>query len=178
MTTLRMLPPEVAGVASQAPTIQDIVLTHGKYIWRLLRYLGIPTRDLDDVCQDVFATVHQKLDRLADDGVRPWLSTICVNHAKNYRRRARFQREVLVDDVPDAVIAATQEASFDRARAQSLLVTLLDRLDEDRRTVFVLHAIEEIPMEQVSKIVGCPVSTAYARYQRARTELERKLRKS
>jgi RNA polymerase sigma-70 factor (ECF subfamily) len=180
MLSLRMLPPEVTGVAPEAPAVpclHDIVLAHGKYVWRLLRYLGVPTRDLDDVCQDVFATAHQKLGRVSDGGIRPWLSTICLNHAKNYRRRARFQREVLVDDVPDSALVATPEANLDRARKQSLLLTLLDGLDEDRRTVFVLHAIEDIPMEQVSKLVGCPLSTAYARYQRAYTELERKLKK-
>lgn len=179
MTTLRMLPPEEAAcVAPQAPSIREIVLSHGRFVWRLLRYLGVPRRDIDDVCQEVFATVHNKLDRLADGGVQPWLSAICINHAKNYRRRARFQREVLVDDVPDSEIAATQEVNLDRARAQRVLLTALDTLDEDCRTVFVFHAIEEIPMEQVSKIVGCPVSTAYARYQRARTTLERKLRRA
>ncbi|MBN9163561.1 MAG: hypothetical protein BGO98_17910 [Myxococcales bacterium 68-20] len=177
MISLRLLPPEVTGVAPEAPCIRDIVLSHGKYVWRLLRYLGVPTRDLDDVSQDVFATVYQKLDRVSDGGIRPWLSTICLNHAKNYRRRARFQREVLVDDVPDSALAATPEARLDRARKQSLLLTLLDDLDEDRRAVFVLHAIEDIPMEQVSKLIGCPVSTAYARYQRAYVELERKLKK-
>ena len=177
MISLRLLPPEVTGVAPEAPCIRDIVLSHGKYVWRLLRYLGVPARDLDDVCQDVFATAYQKLDRVEDGGIRPWLSAICLNHAKNYRRRARFQREVLVDDVPDSALAATPEASLDRARKQSLLLTLLDDLDEDRRAVFVLHAIEDIPMEQVSKLIGCPLSTAYARYQRAYVELERKLKK-
>ncbi|AKV03939.1 RNA polymerase sigma factor RpoE [Labilithrix luteola] len=163
--------------APDTADIREVVLAHGRYVWRLLRYLGVPTRDLDDVCQDVFATVYQKLDQLSDDGIRPWLSTICINHAKNYRRRARVQREVLVDDVPDSFVVTTPDVSLDRARKHNELLALLDDLDEERRTVFVLHAIEDIPMEQVSKLVGCAVSTAYSRYERAYAELEKKLRK-
>ena len=166
---------EKTSVATQAQSIRDVVFSHGRYVWRLLRYLGVADRDLDDVCQDVFTTAHRKLGELSDDGLRPWLHTICVYHAKNYRRRARHHREMLVDEVPDSVVTAPQEESLDLARAQRLLLALLDRLDEDKRTIFVLHAIEEVPMEQVAKIVGCPLSTAYARFQRARVELEKKL---
>jgi RNA polymerase sigma-70 factor, ECF subfamily len=175
MTALRMLPSDGTRLVTQAPSLRDIVLTHGRYVWRLLRYFGVADRDLDDVCQDVFTTVHRKLDDLSDDGLRPWLHTICINHAKNYRRRARHHREMLVDDVPESVVSAPQEESLELEQAQRLLLVLLDRLDEDRRAIFVLHAIEELPMEQVAKIVGCPLSTAYFRFQRARVELEEKL---
>lgn len=50
-------------------------------------------------------------------------------------------------------------ADFDR---------LLSALDEDRRTVFVLYEVEELPMEEVATIVGCPVATAYSRLRAAR----------
>ncbi|MDF2697031.1 MAG: polymerase sigma factor RpoE [Labilithrix sp.] len=175
MTALTMPPTDGTRLVTQAPSVRDIVLTHGRYVWRLLRYFGVADRDLDDVSQDVFTTVHRKLDDLSDDGLRPWLHTICVNHVKNYRRRARHRRETLVDNVPEAVVSAPQEETLELAQAQRLLLVLLDRLDEDRRTVFVLHAIEEVPMEQVAKIVGCPLSTAYFRFQRARVELEKEL---
>jgi RNA polymerase sigma-70 factor (ECF subfamily) len=175
MTALRILASDGTGVATRAHNIRDIVFSHGRYVWRLLRYLGVADRDLDDVCQEVFTTVDQKLDGLADGGLRPWLHTICLYHAKNYRRRARHRREMLVDVVPDSAVSAPQEESLELARAQRLLLDLLDRLDEDRRAIFVLHAIEELPMEQVAKIVGCPLSTAYFRFQRARAELEQKL---
>ncbi len=175
MTALRMHSSNTSGVAVAARSVREIVLTHGQYVLRLLRYLGVDDRDLDDVAQEVFMTVHRKLDDLSDDGLRPWLHTICFNHARSYRRRARRHRELLVDDVPESATAPPQEQTLELARAQRLLLALLDRLDEEKRTIFVLHAIEELPMEQVAKIVGCPLSTAYSRFHRARVELEEKL---
>lgn len=168
-TTLHSTDAEVA----TAPSLREIVLTHGEYVWRLLRYLGVADRDLDDVCQDVFTTVYKKLGDLRDDGLRPWLHTMCIQHARNYRRRASRHREMLMEDLPESVAPALQEETVDRARAQELLLVVLERLDEDKRAIFVLHAIEELPMGEVAKLVGCSVSTAYLRLKQARKELEK-----
>lgn len=158
-----------------APSMREIVLTHGEYVWRLLRYFGVAERDLEDVCQDVFTTVHKKLADLRDDGLRPWLHTMCIQHARNYRRRASRNREMLVEELPEPLAPALQEETVHRARAQELLIAMLDRLDEDKRAIFVLHAIEEHPMGEVAKLVGCSVSTAYLRFKQARQELEKRM---
>jgi RNA polymerase sigma-70 factor (ECF subfamily) len=175
MTALKIAPSHRAGVLGKTPDLRAIILAHGQYVWRLLRYLGVGRSDLEDVCQEVFTTAHRRLGKLEDDGVRPWLHVICVNHAKNYRRHARRHPEVLVDRLPESGVSPQQEQNVDLAHTQRRLLELLDLLDEDKRVVFVLHTIEEVPMEQVAKIVGCPLSTAYSRFQRARAELERKL---
>ena len=175
MTAVRMVSPDRTSLVHQAPCIREIVHSHGRYVWRLLRYLGVGDQDLEDMCQEVFTTAHRKLGDLADDGLRPWLRAICLNHAKNYRRRARRHREMLVDEMPEPVAPASQEEGLELAQAQKLLLTLLDRLEEDCRTIFVLHRVEEMPMEQVAKIAGCPLSTAYSRYRRACAGLEKAL---
>ncbi|AKV02443.1 RNA polymerase sigma factor RpoE [Labilithrix luteola] len=162
---------EVTSVSS-APTVREIVLSHGRYVWRLLRFLGVPERDLDDLCQEVFTTVHQKRGALSDTGLRSWLYAICTNHARNYRKRAHHRREALVEAIPESSVAPSQEEGLELAQAQEQLLLLLDRLDDDKRTIFVLHAIEEVSMEDAAEIVGCPLSTAYFRFRRARAQLE------
>lgn len=164
--------------ATRAPIVQQLVLAHGKYVWRLLRYLGVADRDLDDVMQDVFATAYEKLGDIAEEAaLRSWLYATCVFHAKNYRRRAHRHRETLVADLPESVSPAAQEYELELARAQELLLVLLERLDEEKRMVFVLHAIEELPMTDVAKAVGCRLSTAYFRFNRARAELRKGMSK-
>lgn len=160
-------------VVPRIPTARELVFTYGKYVWRLLRYLGVADRDLDDVCQEVFTTALRRIDSLTDDGIRPWLHAICINHAKNYRRRASRRRELLVETLPEPTVSGQQEENLDRSRARELLPTLLDRLDDDHRAAFVLFSIEGVPMEQVAKTLGCPLSTAYVRVQRARKQLEK-----
>jgi RNA polymerase sigma-70 factor (ECF subfamily) len=45
---------------------------------------------------------------------------------------------------------------------------LLGRLDDEKRTVFVLYELEELPMIEVAQAVGCPLQTAYSRLHAAR----------
>jgi RNA polymerase sigma-70 factor (ECF subfamily) len=67
---------------------------------------------------------------------------------------------------------AGQEQSLERARARQQLDRMLDALDEDKRTVFVLYELERLPMNDVAAACGCPVQTAYSRLHAARRELE------
>ncbi len=47
----------------------------------------------------------------------------------------------------------------------------LDRLDEDKRAVFVLAELEEMPAPQIAEAVGTNVNTVYSRLRAARAEL-------
>ena len=61
---------------------------------------------------------------------------------------------------------------LERTRARALLDELLDTLDDDKRQVFVLYEIEELPMREVIEIVGCPLQTGYSRLHAARKQLK------
>lgn len=68
-------------------------------------------------------------------------------------------------------IVAAEASQFDevvRGELRGTLNEILDELDEDKRVVFVLHEIEELPMKQIAEIVSCPLQTAYSRLHAAR----------
>src|SRR5256885_879712 len=67
---------------------------------------------------------------------------------------------------------APQDAEVDRRIARRMLDDILDTLDEDKRFVFVLHEIEQVPMEEIAGLVGCPVQTAYSRHRAATRYVE------
>jgi len=160
----------VASPASPAAvaTSAEIFRAHGAFVFRLLRRLGVPDADLDDVTQDVFISVHRSLDRYEErNQMRSWLYRICVREASRHRRGRPPAGTVDVDlleqpsgsSPEDAAQANQARADFDR---------LLAVLDEDRRNVFVLYEVEELSMEEVATVVGCPLATAYSRLRSAR----------
>ena len=65
-------------------------------------------------------------------------------------------------------VNAAQEDDADRRRALDLLDVALEKLDPDKRAVFVFFEVEEMSMNDVASAVGCPVQTAYARLYAAR----------
>ena len=170
--------PAVAGVAP-APLDEAAVFdAHGPYVLRVVRYLGVTDREVMDVAQDVFLRAFTKLaDWDASRGsLRSWLYGYCVHVVANHRRLRRHTRETLGHD-PDsrATDAAGQEESVARAEARARLIAALDTLTEEQRTVTVLHAIEELPMSEVTSILAIPLTTGYSRYEAARKALRRAL---
>jgi RNA polymerase sigma-70 factor (ECF subfamily) len=138
----------------------------------VLRRLGVPDADADDVLQEVFVIVHRKLPGFEGrSSVRTWLYSICVRVASDYRLRTRARREA-PSEVAEVAIEAGQEAHVETAQARILLDRVLDALDDSKRAVFVLHEIEELPMSEIASALECPVQTAYSRLHAARREFE------
>jgi len=139
------------------------------FVWRVLGRLGVARPDVPDVGQEVFLIVHR---RLADyDGrvpVRAWIYGICLRQAADYRRRIRRRRELPADALPQRATPAGQERELELRRARARLFAVLETLDADKREVFVLYELEELPMNEVARIVDCPLQTAYSRLHAAR----------
>jgi RNA polymerase sigma-70 factor, ECF subfamily len=157
-------------MTSPRPTSRQVFDEHAPYVFRVLRYLGVRDADVPDVCQEVFITVHRKLEGFEGrSSLRTWLYRICQRAASDHRRRAYMRHEVVTDassaelDRPDA-----HDDGGSRLEARSALAFLLDRLDEPKRDVFVLYEIEGLTMREVCDILDCPLQTAYSRLHAAR----------
>jgi RNA polymerase sigma-70 factor (ECF subfamily) len=142
------------------------------FVRTVLRRLGVPLADRDDLLQEVFFVVCRKLPGY--DGRAPfraWLYGICLRTVSSYRRSARVRHQspghCAVDDC-ESHIADNPELNAEVHRICSELESLLVRLEDDKREVFVLFALEGLPMTEVARAVGCPLQTAYSRLHAAR----------
>ena len=152
-------------------TSRQVFDEQAPFVWRTLRYLGVPESDLPDVCQEVFITVHRKLDTFEGrSALRTWLYRICQRAASDHRRRAYVRRE-LVTDSPSEGSSPRQVDGIGRLEARAALTFALDLLDEHKRAVFVLYEIEGLTMKEVSEVLDCPLQTAYSRLHAARKVL-------
>lgn len=161
----------VDAVAMQAhAAARQIVRQYGAFVWRTLRYQGVAERDLEDVSQEVFIIIFQKLAQLErSSSIRAWIYGISIRVAAGYRRRHRIQHEVLVDEVPD-LAGPADSGEADRLHARRQLAQIIARLDEEKRAVFVLHELEHLEMAEIAEIVGCPVATGYSRLAAAKKQ--------
>jgi RNA polymerase sigma-70 factor, ECF subfamily len=147
------------------------------FVWRALRRLGVREADVPDICQEVFVVVHRRLpDFDGSSALRTWIYGICLRTASQYRRRAPQLREVPEADAREQSVMADQEDVLERRRARDRLDLALEKLDDDKRAVFVLYELEELPMKEVAAALGCPLQTAYSRLHGARREVEEAFR--
>ena len=127
--------------------------------------------DVKDVAQDVFVTVHRKLDTFDPTrSIRLWLFGICLRSAAAHRRLARHRRQVHEerpegpDDgpLPDDELAAEQD--------RRLVLAALDGIDPQRRAVFVMYDLEEFTVAEIAETLTIPANTVYSRLRVAREE--------
>lgn len=160
--------------AAPAARFADVYEAHVAFVWRVARRLGVPDASLDDAVQDVFLVVHDKLPTFEGrSSMRTWIYGIVRRVARDHRPSAR---ERPLDDAPEAPSeAASAHERVERAEALALLHALLSTLDDDKREVYVLAELEEMPMPEVAEALGLNVNTAHARLRAARNAMEQGL---
>jgi RNA polymerase sigma-70 factor (ECF subfamily) len=150
-----------------------LVREHSPYVWRVLRSLGVPDSELPDVAQETFITIYRQLPGFEGrSSVRTWVYGVALRVASDYRGKAYRRRECTAPELPEMSAAATQHGAVERREAWELVATLLTTLDEDRRRVFVLYELEQLPLREVARILDCPISTVHARLQSARETVQ------
>jgi RNA polymerase sigma-70 factor (ECF subfamily) len=155
----------------------DIFCEHAPFVLRVMRHFGVAPADLPDQCQEVFVAVFQGLPGFGGrSALQTWLYGICRHVASNYRRRAYIRRERAVAEPPEQLALPEQDACVERRQTGEELQRLLELLDDEKREVFVLYELEELPMKQIAEICGCPLQTAYSRLRAARQSLLQKYR--
>lgn len=143
------------------------------YVLRSLQRLGVSTRDLEDVAQDVFIHVHRRIDEYDPARpIRPWLFAFCFRTAQNHLRLARHRER------PDAEIGHTApdaRTPFEAAAEQQTRARLLSALNElslERKSVLILHDIDGVSAPDIARQFQMPVNTVYSRLRLARRDLK------
>lgn len=150
---------------------------HGAMVERALRRSGVADADLADARQEVFIVVHRRLAEFeARSSVTTWLYGIAYRVACDFRRRAarRHARASTLGDDPAA--NADDALAIEQREALQCALRAIDRLAPERREVFVLHELCELPMREVAVRVRCPLKTAFSRLYAARRALLGELR--
>jgi RNA polymerase sigma-70 factor, ECF subfamily len=152
------------------------IVEYGSFVWRVLRHLGVPEQQLEDLSQEVYLVMFRQVPNFAERASpRTWIYAICRNIAANARRRVRRKPEFLTSDLPEVAALPSQCADLERARARALIRDALADQPEATRMVFVLYELECMPMHEVVQVVGIPASSGYAKLHAARRRIRRRL---
>lgn len=163
------------------PAFRAIYDAHFNFVWCTLRRLGVREADVLDQAQKVFLTAHVKLAEFEGRSrITTWLFGICQRVASDYRRSALFRREVSTDAAEMDLYRGSQEDSSQsaesRQRAQ-LAETILDKLPEPQRVVFVLFELEEMSGQDIAELLGISVGTVRSRLRLAREAFSREVKR-
>ena len=152
-------------------TPRAIYERHADFTWRSLRRLGVPESEASDALQDVFVIVHDKLVQFEGrSSVTTWLFTLCRTVARERRRTAQRDRNLLgdtsVEDELDLRADVARAAEHNERLAQ--LAEILSGFEVEQRNVFILFELEKLTGEEISEALSIPLGTVYSRLQLAK----------
>jgi RNA polymerase sigma-70 factor (ECF subfamily) len=154
------------------------VKAHLPFVWRVLRRRGLSPAEADDAAQQVFMVLHRKIDAVNEGAEKAFLFRTAHLVAHDvYRARKRDLERTDADTDADAISssAANPEDLMDQSQARAVLDMLLDKLPEERRTVFVLYELEQMEIAEIAELMETPVGTVASRLNRARADFQKEL---
>jgi RNA polymerase sigma-70 factor, ECF subfamily len=179
---------ELASLAASgvAPAFEAIMRRHNRLLFRTVRSILQSDADTEDAVQDAYLAAWRALGTFRGDAkLSSWLVRIALNEAfKRVRRRSSNVVKFGLgtepgEEGPEAAMEADGDQRPDmaasRAEMRRLMEARIDQLPDLFRTVFMLRAVEEMPVEEVAALLDIPETTVRTRFFRARAHLRESL---
>uniref|UniRef100_Q022I1 RNA polymerase sigma factor n=1 Tax=Solibacter usitatus (strain Ellin6076) TaxID=234267 RepID=Q022I1_SOLUE len=152
--------------AAALPHLNDIYRTAA-------RVLGDRAR-ADDVVQDVYLQAWKSFDKFEPGtNCRAWLFKILFHTVNHYRRKWLNIR--MVKESEEVLRTAAADPPVPEQITDQHLLTALDQVPQDFRSVVLLVDVEEFSYKEASAILSVPIGTIMSRLSRGRKLLRERL---
>jgi RNA polymerase sigma-70 factor (ECF subfamily) len=160
--------------SAETPDFDSIYEDYFAEVERWIRALGGPGMDLEDLAQEVFIVVKNKLYAFDGRNLRAWLFRIAQNTVSDQRRRAWFKnlfsRRSAIDLEEILSDALTPSEAFERRERELSVHRLLAKMSEKRRVAFTLFEINGYSGEEIAELLQIPLKTVWTRLHHARKD--------
>ncbi len=139
------------------------------------RMLSSPD-EAEDIVQETFVRVYQHRQSFNfKHCFSTWIYTIGLNLARNELRKRKKFKHYEISEMQGNEAEFAVEAKLP-SRLPQVLESAIKGLPEKYRAAFMLRDIQELPYEEVAKILDIPLGTVKSRVNRARMMLRDKLK--
>ena len=148
----------------------------------VFRFVG-SFEEAEDIVQDTFVKLYQKKDYYRPiSAFSTWIFTIASNLAKTElrkrkRRKVSYLSQIGMEEKDfDIRVEDTTDEETVGEYTESQIQDAIQSLQLHFRTALILRDIEELSYEEISKILDVPLGTIKSRINRARLQLQEKLK--
>lgn len=144
-----------------------------KLYWHIRRMV-VAHDDANDVLQNMFIKVWKGLENFREDSqLYTWLYRIATNECLTFLEQQKRKSAVSFTDVEEGLSNKVKaESNFDANRLEWKLQLAIQQLPEKQRLVFNLRYYDEMPYEEMSKILETSEGALKASYHHAAKKIE------
>lgn len=154
-----------------------LIKQYQERIYWMIRKMVVDHEDANDITQEVFIKVYQKIDSFKEDAqLFTWVYRIatneCLSFLRKQKRRTFFsfesQQELLSEKLKENHMVTEDEITY---KLQQALLSLPDK----QRLVFQMKYFDELKYDEISNILNTSVGSLKASYHHAVKKIEKHL---
>jgi RNA polymerase sigma-70 factor, ECF subfamily len=162
--------------AGKERSIRDLVTDYGEDVKRLIYSYVKSWSAAEDLVQEVFITVFQKMDTLEKEtSAKAWILSIAANKAKDYLRSWHYKKLLFTNTFSSNSKTESPEHYLLKQQQKTELSEAVFALPVKYREVIIFFYYQELKIEEISEVLGMNSSTIRTRLTRARDLLNQKL---
>jgi RNA polymerase sigma factor (sigma-70 family) len=151
-----------------------LVRKYQQKLYWVIRRLVIDHDDTNDLIQNVWVKVWQNLDSFkAESQLYTWLYRISANEALTYLNKKKKRHLLSLEDADKELSDKVEhDPGMSGDEIQIKLQKAIISLPEKQRLVFQMRYYDEMPYEEMSKVLSTSVGALKASYHHAAKKIE------
>jgi len=160
--------------ATQHYAFNMLVQKYQERVYWHIRKMVIDHEDADDITQEVFVKVWQKLHTFRQDSqLYTWIYRIATNNCLNFLKKKKRRFFLPIHDITQELTnKIDNSAGISGDEIQRELQKAILTLPEKQRLVFNMKYFEEMPYKDISEVLGTSVGALKASYHIAVKKIE------
>jgi RNA polymerase sigma-70 factor (ECF subfamily) len=148
-------------------------------IYNSVRRIVYSHDDSDDIVQNVLIKVWKHLGSFrGDSSLKTWITRICVNESLTFIEKKKRMLQIDDEEYMERVISnIPDDTHFSSDQILQLVQKGIQMLPEKQRVVFTLRYYDEMPYEEMSKVLDTSVGALKTSYHFAVKKIEEFLAK-
>jgi RNA polymerase sigma factor (sigma-70 family) len=144
-----------------------------KLYWHIRRMV-VEHEDTNDVLQNVFIRVWNGLENFREDSqLYTWLYRIATNECLSYLEQQKRKSSASLDEMESGLSnKVIADKYFDPNKLEWKLQLAIQQLPEKQRVVFTLRYYDEMPYEEMSRVLDTSEGALKASYHHAVKKIE------
>lgn len=144
-----------------------------KLYWHIRRMV-VAHDDADDLLQNVFIRVWKGLENFREDSqLYTWLYRVATNECLSFLEQQKKKHTLSLSDVESGLENKVKaDDGFDSNKLEWKLQVAIQRLPEKQRLVFNMRYYDEMPYEEMSRVLETSEGALKASYHHAVKKIE------
>jgi RNA polymerase sigma factor (sigma-70 family) len=160
--------------ATKEQAFTTIIKKYQERLYWHIRRMVVDHENTNDVLQNMFIKAWKGLENFREDSqLYTWLYRIATNESLTFLDQQKRKSSISLNDVESGLSNTIKaDQNFDANRLEWKLQLAIQQLPEKQRLVFNLRYYDEMPYEQMSKVLGTSEGALKASYHHAAKKIQ------